>query len=163
SVPVLQLRRSMFDAMVMSAKGQSLVNLEKDIDRDLKPRSGPLTGWSATLTATLKRPVYACKNIIGVVEGSGPLANETVVIGAHYDHLGYGGFGSLAKEPAVKEIHPGADDNGSGTTTIMELARRYAAMKDRKGRRLVFIFFSGEERGLKGSQHYCNKEPLYPL
>jgi hypothetical protein len=163
SVPVIHMRRGLLDAMLMSAKGMSLVDVEKDIDRDLKPRSGPLAGWSATLTTTLKRPVYACKNIIGVLEGAGPLANETIVIGAHYDHLGYGGFGSMAEDKTKKEIHPGADDNGSGTTTVVELARRFAAIKNRQGRRLVFILFSGEERGLYGSKHYCNKEPLFPL
>jgi hypothetical protein len=115
------------------------------------------------LTTSLQRTSFACKNIIGVVDGAGPLANETVVIGAHYDHLGYGGHGSLAADKSKKQIHYGADDNGSGTTTVLELARRFAAIKDRQGRRLVFILFSGEERGLLGSKYYCNKDPLLPL
>jgi Zn-dependent M28 family amino/carboxypeptidase len=161
-VPTVQLRRSIFD-MMLTSKGTTLADLEKDIDRDLKPRSGVLPGWTASVHTTLKRPTYDCKNIVAVVEGSGPLANETVVIGAHYDHWGYGGWGSLAKDKTVKQIHPGADDNGSGTTTILEVARRFAAHKDRQGRRLVFIWFSGEERGLIGSRFYCNKEPLFPL
>jgi hypothetical protein len=83
-----------------------------------------------------------------------------VVLGAHYDHLGLGGPGSLAK---AKAIHHGADDNASGTAVLMELARRFGGMKDREGRRLVFIAFSAEERGLFGSKHYCEKEPLFPL
>jgi hypothetical protein len=161
--PVVQMRRDVLDMMLVSGKGTSLLDLEKDLDRDLKPRSGPIAGWTATLQTTVTRPVYECKNIIGVLEGSGPLANETVVIGAHYDHWGYGGWGSLAADKSKKQIHPGADDNGSGTTTVLELARRFAAMKDRKGRRLVFMFYSGEERGLFGSKFYCNKEPLFPL
>jgi hypothetical protein len=159
-IPVAQLRRNVLDAMFISAKGMTVADVEKDIDRDLKPRSGPVTGWTASLT--VKRTTYACKNIIGVLEGAGPLANETVVIGAHYDHLGFGGQGSLAKEKGKKQIHPGADDNGSGTTMVMELARRFGAMKDRQGRRLVFMLFSGEERGLLGSAYYC-RNPLFPL
>src|SRR5438874_1224419 len=107
------------------------------------------------------RTGYDCKNIIGVLEGAGPLANETVVIGAHYDHLGFG-LGKGAKA-AGKQMYPGADDNGSGTTTVMELARRFGAITNRQGRRLVFMLFSAEERGLLGSMHYCNKEPLFPL
>jgi hypothetical protein len=162
-VPTVQMRRALLDKILTSSKGISLIELEKDIDRDLKPRSGPLAGWTASLQTNLKRQTYECKNIVGVVEGSGPLANETVVIGAHYDHWGYGGAGSLAEDKNKKQIHPGADDNGSGTTTILEVARHFAAMKDRKGRRLVFIWFSGEERGLIGSRFYCNKEPLFPL
>jgi len=85
-----------------------------------------------------------------------------VVIGAHYDHVGYGNFGSLGGRDARGKIHYGADDNGSGTTGLIELARRYGAMKDRQGRRMVFIAFTAEERGLYGSIHYC-KEPLFPL
>src|SRR5262249_43335097 len=63
------------------------------------------------------------------------------------------------KEP---KIHYGADDNGSGTTMLIELARRFGQKSQREGRRLVFIAFSGEESGLLGSEHYCS-HPLYPL
>jgi hypothetical protein len=160
-LPVLQVRRNIVDMMFIASKGVTLTDVEKDIDRDLKPRSGPLTGWSAKLTVT-RRDQLECKNIIGVLEGAGPLAKETVIVGAHYDHLGFGGFGSLGGKGG-KAMHPGADDNGSGTTTVMELARRFGAIKNRQGRRLVFMLFSAEERGLLGSQHYCNKEPLFPL
>jgi hypothetical protein len=84
-----------------------------------------------------------------------------VVLGAHYDHLGYGGPSSLAGGKKMA-IHPGADDNGSGTTALLELARRFGAAGNRQGRRLVFVAFSGEELGLYGSAHYC-REPLFPL
>src|SRR5260370_6777753 len=100
---------------------------------------------------------------MGVVEGGGHLAKETLVMGAHFDHLGYGSRSSRSKTPNVKEIHHGADDNASGTTSVIELARRFGAIPNRQGRRLVFMTFSGEEMGLLGSQHYCNKEPLFPL
>ncbi len=83
------------------------------------------------------------------------------MVGAHYDHLGYGGNGSLATGRKMA-IHHGADDNGSGTTTMMELARRFASTRERQGRRLVFIAFSGEELGLYGSEYYCN-HPIFPL
>jgi hypothetical protein len=162
-IPVVQMKRAQLEAMFAVGKKTTLAEMEKGIDDDLKPRSGPLTGWTATLDTVVSRPSYACKNIIGVLEGSGPLANETVVVGAHYDHLGFGLFGSLGGPKAKNQIHPGADDNGSGTTSVMELARRFGSMKDRQGRRLVFMLFSGEERGLLGSAYYCNKEPLFPL
>lgn len=162
SVPAVQMRRSDVDSMLQASLGKSLADLEKAIDRDLKPQSAPLTGWKVTLETGIKRTKTPVKNVIGVVEGAGPLAKETVVIGAHYDHLGWGGIGSLSKSK-VKEIHHGADDNGSGTTSVIELARRFGAMKDRQGRRLVFMTFSGEERGLLGSRHYCNREPIFKL
>jgi hypothetical protein len=107
-----------------------------------------------------ERQEFPAKNIVGVLPGAGPLANETIVIGAHYDHLGYGSSNSLA--PGVKAIHHGADDNASGTAAVIELARRFAAIPNRQGRRLVFITFSGEEIALLGSAHYVNN-PLFPL
>ncbi len=163
SIPALQVRRALIDMVFQASLGTPLGDVEAAIDRDLKPRSAPLAGWTATLEVGVTRTSIACKNVIGVVEGSGPLADETVVVGAHYDHLGYGGRGSRAKEQGKKEIHHGADDNASGTTSVMELARRFGQMKGRQGRRLVFIAFSAEELGLLGSRYYCNKEPLFPL
>jgi len=162
AIPAVQLRRAVLDPILQSTTGMSVKDVEQAIDRDLQPRSTPLAGWSASIDTRVQRKTIPVKNIVGVVEGAGPLANQTVVVGAHYDHLGYGGSGSLAKDK-TKAIHHGADDNGSGTTTVMELARRFAANPGRQGRRLVFMTFSAEEMGLLGSRHYCNKEPLFPL
>ncbi|HTU90263.1 MAG TPA: M28 family peptidase [Gemmataceae bacterium] len=158
--PVLHVRRAVLE-MMLPGGADTLTRLEKDINRELKPHSLDLPGWTVDVAVRMHRGKMHVKNIVGVLEGAGPLANETVVIGAHYDHLGYGGSGSLSPSKKMA-IHHGADDNASGTTTLMELARRLSAMKDRQGRRLVFIAFSGEELGLFGSEYYC-KHPLYPL
>lgn len=159
ALPAVNLRRSVLDTILQSSLGTTLADLEQEIDRTLKPHSHALPGWSAGLEVNVKRNDITAKNVVGVLEGDGPHAQETVVIGAHYDHLGWGELGSL--KPGVKAIHHGADDNASGTTTLMELARRLAQVPHR-GRRLVFIAFSGEERGLLGSAYYC-KHPLFPL
>jgi hypothetical protein len=161
-VPVVQLRREMADELLQSGLGTRLEDIETAIDRDLQPRSARLAGWTASLEVNVNRPGIPVKNIVGVLEGSGPLAQETIIIGAHYDHLGYGGFGSLARNRSEPAIHHGADDNASGTTTLIDLARRFAQKPNRQGRRLVFIAFTAEESGLIGSAHYC-KEPLFPL
>ncbi|HLJ97071.1 MAG TPA: M28 family peptidase [Gemmataceae bacterium] len=163
-MPVLQLRRAVVDAILSSSLGRSLLDLEQAIDRDLQPRSSLLAGWTVSLEVHVNRPGVPVKNIVGVLEGAGPLANQTVVLGAHYDHLGYGSFGSLARSRNERggAIHHGADDNGSGTTALIELARRFGQIPNRQGRRLVFIAFTGEESGLFGSAHYC-KHPLFPL
>ena len=99
-------------------------------------------------------------NVIGILPGTDPkLKSEAIVIGAHYDHLGRGGAGSLAANST--EIHHGADDNASGTAAIIEIARQFA--KERKNKRtLIFISFSGEEEGLFGSNFYVNN-PVFPL
>ncbi len=159
-IPVFHVRRAVLETMLPGG-ADTLTTLEKDINREMKPHSGELSGWTADLAVKMHRGKIHVKNIVCMLEGAGPLADETVVIGAHYDHLGYGGSGSLSTSRKMA-IHHGADDNGSGTTTLMELARRFAAMKDRQGRRLVFIAFSGEELGLLGSEYYC-KHPLFSL
>ena len=161
-IPVLMMKRSGLEHMLAS-QDKKLTDLEEAIDKDNAPRSLALTGWSATGEVTITKQETNARNVVGVLEGSGPLAEETVVVGAHYDHLGTGQQqGSLGGAAARGKVHFGADDNGSGTTGLMELARRYGAMKDRVGRRIVFIAFSGEELGLLGSVHYC-KEPTFPL
>ncbi len=162
SIPTVQIRRSVLQALLQSSAFLDLRDLEQDIDRELKPHSLELNGWSADLEVKIKTGEVALKNVVGVLPGNGPLAKEYVIISSHLDHLGYGGaFGSLARlrRPA---IHHGADDNGSGSTSVMELARRFAAIPDRQGRTLVFITFSGEEMGLIGSQYYAN-HPFFPI
>jgi hypothetical protein len=165
-IPVLHAHRSVLEALLTGGAAE-LRDIERGIDRDLKPRSRALEGWSASLTVKMRRDKVTLRNIIGVLDGVGPLANETVVIGAHYDHLGYGGpFGrgsaSLARLKKMA-IHHGADDNGSGTTSVLELARRLGeSPPDGPRRRMVFMLFSGEEINLLGSAHYA-KNPIFPL
>jgi hypothetical protein len=162
-IPAFHVRRSVLQTMLTDSAAADLGDLERDIDKDAKPRSLDLTGWTVSLEMKAHKGEVTLKNVIGVLDGAGPLAKETVVVGAHYDHLGYGGAGGsrlgLIKKP---QIHHGADDNGSGSSTVIELARRFGEMKDRQGRRLIFMTFSGEELGLDGSKWYCD-HALFPL
>lgn len=160
--PVMFIKRSVLDELLATGPWKSLKDLETAINTDLKPRSFAITGWKAKAEVTVDRKEVQVKNVVGVLEGAGPLKDETVVIGAHYDHVGYGNFGSAGGPSAKGKLHYGADDNASGTTGLLELARRYGAIKNRQGRRIVFIAFTAEELGLYGSIHYC-KEPLFPL
>ena len=139
-----------------------LEDLEKSIDQDLKPHSRELKGWTLSERIAIERHTIETKNVIGVIEGSGPHAEETVVIGGHYDHLGHGGFFSGSLAMFSRAIHNGADDNASGTSMVLEMARRLGARRDPPARRVVFMAFSGEERGLLGSQYYV-QNPLFPL
>ncbi len=98
-------------------------------------------------------------NIVGWFPGSDPaLRAEAVLVGAHYDHLGWGSSGSLA--PGERAIHNGADDNASGVAGVLELAQRVVA--DPPARTVVFILFGAEELGTLGSQHYV-EAPDWPL
>jgi len=125
-------------------------------------------GWFQTFTIARDAPVaqhahvagLKGSNVIGVLPGRDPvLRNEAVIVGAHYDHLGLGGFGSLDPD-STGRVHNGADDNASGTAMLISIAQRLAA--DRPARTIVFIAFSGEELGLLGSAYYVN-HPIYPL
>jgi len=158
--PVLHIKRDVL-AQLLAAEDKKLADLEKAMD-ELKPQPVVIKGWKAEAVVTVSKVSFPVRNVVGVVEGSGPLADETVVVGAHYDHLGSGEPGSMLGPQGKGKVHYGADDNGSGTTGLLELARRFGAMKGRIGRRIVFIAFTGEERGLFGSIHYC-KEPSFPL
>jgi hypothetical protein len=159
-IPMVQITRKQADELLKATLKKSLADLEKEIDSDLKPRSAALPGWTAAMNVAITRTETELKNVLGVLEGSGPTAHETVVIGAHYDHVGRGGVGS--RSPGTNEIHNGADDNASGTASLLELARRFAAMKGQLPRRVVFIAFTAEESGLIGSARYC-REPVFPL
>ncbi|MDA0832632.1 MAG: M20/M25/M40 family metallo-hydrolase [Planctomycetota bacterium] len=159
-IPVFHISQSLCNQLLKATINQSVDELETAIDRDLKPHSAILEGVTVKGTTSINRVVAEVKNVVAVIEGNGPLADETIVIGAHYDHLGRGGEGSLT--PGSNEIHNGADDNASGTVTLLELARRFAVREEKLPRRLVFIAFTAEERGLIGSARYT-KEPIFPL
>src|ERR1043166_9502528 len=116
---------------------------------------------TASLTTDLVRKEVQAYNVIGVLEGSDRLLkNETIIVGAHYDHLGRGGEGSLA--PRSGESHHGADDNASGTAGVLELARLFTSQRVKPKRTIVFMCFTGEEEGLLGSSYYVN-HPVVPL
>lgn len=105
-------------------------------------------------------PAGSGRNVIGVLEGSDPgLKQQVVVIGAHYDHLGTGGFGSLA--PDSRAVHNGADDNASGVAALIEAAR-VLSTGTHPASTVVFIAFTGEEEGVLGSAYYAS-HPALPL
>ncbi len=131
----------------------------------LQPAAG---GWYQTFTIARGAPVAQRarvvgakgRNVIGILPGHDPVRrNEAVIVGAHYDHLGLGGFGSLDPDSTGK-VHNGADDNASGSAMLIQIAARLAAAPP--ARTVIFIAFSGEELGLLGSSHYV-QEPIYSL
>ncbi len=131
----------------------------------LQPAAG---GWFQSFTVAKEAPVAQSarvgglvgRNVIGLLPGHDPnLRNEAVIVGAHYDHLGHGGFGSLDPDSTGK-VHNGADDNASGAAMLVQIAKRLA--QSPPARTVLFIAFSGEELGLLGSAYYV-KQPIYPL
>ena len=164
-LPVVAVSRQAAERLL--AKNSSLL---AEIEQRLRSKSPaadaetqkfPLDTIQISLTTDLVRREAPAANVIGILEGADPaLKNETIVIGAHYDHLGHGGAGSLA--PKEGEIHHGADDNASGVAGVLELARIFSAQTPRPRRSILFAAFSGEEEGLLGSNYYVN-HPAVPL
>jgi aminopeptidase YwaD len=158
SVLAIAITREVADALV-APSGTSLAAAANAIDAGLAPRSFAI-GVRVDVAVALVRERSATANVVGILRGKDPaLAREAVVIGAHYDHLGTGGEGSLAPDEVA--VHPGADDNASGTSAVLELARGFAAAGPQP-RTLVFVAFAGEEMGLLGSAEYVRR-PAVPM
>ena len=141
------------------------LNLETaatEIDRDFAPKSRVLTDVTVKAvdrTTKVRKPV---RNVVGLLKGDSPLLqSETVIVGAHYDHLGRSGRFSMS-QGSTGQIHHGADDNASGTAAIIEMAKSAAGARGEFERSVVFVAFAGEEHGLLGSSHYVN-HPARPL
>ena len=137
-----------------------LNDLQNEIDSTLTPNSFKV---DPTATITITTEVNEVKgksvNVGAYVEPvNDKYPDEYLVIGAHFDHLGWGTENSLYTGAPM--IHNGADDNASGTSGILELAEKFAAAKDKINRKIVFISFSGEELGLLGSAYVVNHFPL---
>ena len=146
-----------------SACGDLLARL-KTIKETGKPASKDfiLAPWSVlSLDLKLKREEGQIPNVVGFIPGRDPiLKKEIIVLGAHMDHLGMGERHSLGGAEAVGKVHPGADDNASGTALVLELARQLN--KERPRRSILVLHFGGEEEGLLGSQYWV-QHPTHPL
>ena len=162
AIPVISVARDIVSDLLKAAGQQSVAELEGQINRTYKPSSVILANSEATVSVDLTNPSFTSENVIGRLPGKGDLADEIVVVGAHYDHVGMGGTGSLA--PGTIAVHNGADDNASGTVTMLGTATNLTDMLQEVAshRTVLFIGFTGEERGLLGSKHYV-KKPVLPI
>jgi hypothetical protein len=153
---IVEVKEALVDGWFHDA-GKSLDTLEADIDKDLKPQSFAFPdAIRVDGQVDIEHVVKTVHNVVAYLPGS---TDEYVILGAHYDHLGMGGPYSLA--PGVTAIHPGADDNASGTAGVIELARWFAKQPKQK-RGILFLNFAGEEMGLLGSAWYV-AHPELPL
>lgn len=140
---------------ILGKNDKKLAKARKKITKKGKPVSFSFSS-NISMLQEKKQELISSTNIMAFIEGSDDaLKDEIVVISAHYDHLGKRGT----------DVYNGADDNGSGTTALLELAQAYAAaVKDGNGprRSVLLMWVSGEEKGLLGSEYYV-KHPIFPL
>lgn len=147
---------------LLAPSGKKLKDLQTGLDNENPHAEGGfvLPKVRVALELGLEHIKKADRNVVAVVPPVG--TDEYIVVGAHYDHLGLGGGGSsMARAGEENRVHPGADDNGSGTAVVMELAAAFAQQGTEKLRRgIIFACWSGEEIGLLGSAAFCEKPPV---
>lgn len=146
-LPMFHVARSALEPL-LTAAGVDLAAFQDAVDLDLEPRSRVLDMWSAGW-ADITRFSFDVANVGALLPGRD--ASRTIVFGAHYDHLGFGG--PYAVSGSTEAIYHGADDNASGTAGLLALARWYAA-GPQPPVNLLFIAFSAEESGLVGSTYF---------
>jgi hypothetical protein len=158
-LPVVALAWNRMES-ILASSGKELRSIQRQIDSAKSPVSFDAAGTTVSMETQILREYAHTANIVGYLPGSG--SDECVVLGAHMDHLGMGGQGSGSLKPDTVAIHPGADDNASGTSALLEAARYFSTRRSSLKRTLVFAAFSGEELGLLGSSYYV-RNPLWPL
>jgi len=147
-----QITREMAN-FLLEGTGQTIDDLKKKIESTMKPASMDVPGAKMTIASTSKVALVRCMNVLGIIEGSDPaLKDEYFVVGAHYDHLGgWDGY-----------TYNGADDNGSGSVGVLNIAKAIAASPVKPKRSVVFALWTGEEKGLLGSRYYA-QNPIFPI
>jgi Peptidase family M28/PDZ domain/PA domain len=175
-LPVFHIKQDLAGKMLSAGGLGSLTELQATLD-DGGHASAPLAGVRLAGQAGVEMKMARVRNVIGLIRGEGPLADEYVVIGAHYDHLGVTiprhifsrsplpseaqTGSSKSPDPNEAQIHNGADDNASGTAGVIEAGRMLVRSKPLK-RSVLLMAFTGEESGLLGSKHYAD-HPTVPL
>jgi Zn-dependent M28 family amino/carboxypeptidase len=155
---LVQVKNSVAQAW-FAAAGKTLVGVQDEINSSSKPESFAFPdSVRLTVDVNIETTRATVNNVLAYLPGK---TDEYVIVGAHYDHLGYGNYDSLAPSQ-IGQIHPGADDNASGTAGVLELARLFAPLRGQLDRGILFASFAGEELGLLGSADWV-KEPTRPL
>ena len=152
-LPTLFVKRTQADIWLSSTKVQSIANYNESLQKG-KPLKAMMLDSSMEIEINQLRSKYEAENVLAFLEGT-DLKEELVVVTSHYDHVGI----------IDGEVHNGADDDGSGTVTVMELARQFVKLKDEglsPRRSILFMNVVGEEKGLLGSEHYAD-HPVFPL
>jgi aminopeptidase YwaD len=161
NIVAAQISRNILEKW-LAGQAVPLKSLKEEIDRQEKPASKILSNARVSLQVNLAEARQRTENVVAVLPGSDPkLKDEAIVIGAHYDHLGFGHFGTRESDNEGR-IHYGADDNASGIAVLLRVAQRLGRSQPAPARTIVFAAFSAEELGLHGSRHYVAQAP-FPL
>ncbi|TGE17206.1 M28 family peptidase [Hymenobacter elongatus] len=139
---------------LLNATAASISKYQSDVTKAGKPVAGTFKPAKITIKAPKKKEQFTTENVLGFLEGSDK-KDEILVVSAHYDHIGI----------INGEVHNGADDDGSGTVSVLEMAQAFAKAKTEghgPRRSILFMTVTGEEKGLLGSEYYTD-HPIFPL
>lgn len=160
-LPVFQISRKLANK-ILESTSYEIGELEEMLNNKREPHSFAID-MTIDAVSIIEQEKTNTYNVVGFLEGNDPiLKNEYIVIGAHYDHLGWGGQGSSSRMQDTIAVHYGADDNASGTAGLIELAEKFAASKKDLKRSILFVAFGAEEMGLLGSKFFVDESIVAP-
>ena len=152
TIPTINISREAANK-ILDSTGKDIAGLKSTIEETLQPQSMTLTGVSFSIDIAVETQLVHSTNVLAYIEGSHPqLKDEAIVIGGHLDHLGQRG----------EYIFNGADDNGSGSAGVLEVAEAFVKSPVKPKRSILFALWTGEEKGLFGSRYYV-ENPFFPL
>ena len=141
--------------------GWSTKKIQDEMNQTLKPLNFQLGILNFDATINLEPVIKKGANVVGEIRSRNrQYRDEYILIGAHFDHIGMGGVGSGSRLPNEYQVHPGADDNASGTAGLLELAQKLSSNINNLKRSVLFVGFDAEEKGLLGSKHFIESSPV---
>lgn len=156
SIPVIQIKRRVADQL-LSKQNQTIKALEKSLN-EMKSSHSFYLKQKVLITTEVQTQTKRTFNVAAQLKCSNN--SRYIVIGAHYDHLGFGGQGTGSRMPDTTAVHNGADDNASGVAAMLEIAQKLASQNDSLNTNFLFVAFGAEEMGLLGSKHFVNHLPV---
>ena len=153
-MPAIHLSNKQADELLNSV-GRSRKAIQTKMDRTLSPLTFDMPNTIISASVELKSVYIRAANVLGkITSRNHKFRDKYIVVGAHFDHLGYGGPGTGSRKPDTTAIHSGADDNASGTAGILELAHKLQLNRKLLKRSVLFVGFDAEEKGVLGAKHF---------
>ena len=159
-IPAIHLSNETTD-LLLKKYNWSRKTIQETMDKKRSSISFDMKNTTINANVNLSPVNIRGANVVGLIRsGNRKYRDEYIVIGAHFDHIGKGGKGSGSRKPEEQIVHPGADDNASGTAGLLELAQKISANKNKLKRSVIIVAFDAEEKGLLGSKHFIQNPSI---
>ena len=159
-IPAIHISNKIANS-IFKPLGWTQEKIQETISRSMETINFEIPNIKIHVSVDLNIKKDRAANVVGVIKsGNRKYRDEYIAIGAHFDHLGQGGKGSGSRQQELLEIHPGADDNASGVSGLLEIAQKIASQKSKLKRSILLIGFDAEEKGLLGSKHFIENSPV---